>query len=199
MRAIEATNTNGNGRHASPPAKRSRWPLLVVAMLAGHVLILVTVVIIATRDPSFAVTPNYYENAVNWDESQAVKRASEKLGWRLEIVAADEADAAGRRAVTFALADATGAPIGNAAIDVNCFHPAPAPRPTRLTATTAADGKATQLLPIRHAGFWDFQCKAVAADGRTFVTTVTQYVNPPTRLAAATATATAATPQGATR
>ena len=194
MRAIDGIGSSGNGDGSGVPGakgrgKQSKWPLLVMALLGGHVAILVAVVVVATRDPSFAVTPNYYENAVNWDRSQAQKRASAKLGWKLEIVAADEADAKGRRAVTFALTDPTGAAIGNATLTVTCFHHARATEPTRLNMMTAADGRAIQLLPIRHAGFWDFQCNAVAPDGRMFTATVTQYVNPPVRLASSAATA----------
>ena len=189
MRSADGTAalSAGDGAPHPPrrPAKRSKWPLLVVALLAAHVMILVVVVLVATRDPSFAVTPNYYENAVHWDQSQAQRRASEKLGWRLEVAAADEAERDGSRAVTFTLADAAGTPLTGAKLDVTCFHHAHANQPVHLNATTAADGRATQVMPLRRAGFWDFQCLATAADGRTFTQTITQYVNPPVRLAKA--------------
>jgi nitrogen fixation protein FixH len=165
---------------AQPQKKWSKWPLLVVALLGGHVTILVAIVTVATRDPSFAVMPNYYENAVHWDQSQAALRASAKLGWKLENIPSDTSDALGRRTVTFALADAAGKPVANAKVDVTAFHHSHATTPTQLSFTTGVDGKATPVVSIRHAGFWSFQCTAVAADGKTtFTETVTQYINPP--------------------
>ena len=183
MRAIDGTS--GGSAHSlippMPPAWSSKWPLLVVALLGGHVLILVAVVMVATRDPSFAVVPNYYENAVAWDQQQAEKRESAKLGWQLKVTPADEVDLLNRRAITFMLTDASGAGVAGASLDVTCFHHSHATRPIRFSATTAADGQVTQWLTVRHAGFWDFACQAVAADGRKYVETVTLFVNPAMR------------------
>ena len=107
-------------------------------------------------------------------------RASAKLGWKLDLTPADGSDALGRRNVTFKLADAAGKPVGGAKVDMTAFHHSHATTPTRLSFTTGADGKATPLVSVRHAGFWNFQCTAVAADGSTtFTETVTQYINPP--------------------
>jgi nitrogen fixation protein FixH len=155
-----------------------------VALLSGHVIILAIVALVATRDPSFAVTPDYYEQAVAWDATQAAKRHSAQLGWKLQITPADEADALARRTVTFTLIDAVTTPVAKAKIDVICFHHSRANQAERFTLTTDDEGKASRAIPIRHAGFWDFQCKASAGE-KTFTTTLTQFINPPARLAAA--------------
>jgi hypothetical protein len=179
-------NGHGSAGRAAPAKGRSRWPFLVVALLAGHVLILAAVVLVATRDPSFAVTPDYYEQAVAWDATQAQKRASEKLGWKLDLLAGDEADRAAGRELSLTLRDASGAAIAGATIEVMCFHHSHATRPQRFTVTTAADGKALATTAIRHPGFWDFRCIARARD-QAFTTTITQSINPPVAHAERTA------------
>src|SRR3954466_7927827 len=90
------------------------WPLIVVGLLLGHVSIMVTAVILATGDKSFAVLPNYYEKAVNWDKNQAELRASEKLGWQVTLVPSPDVDPAGHRSLMLTLADATGHAVADA-------------------------------------------------------------------------------------
>jgi nitrogen fixation protein FixH len=160
-----------------PPPRRTpgKWPFIIVGLLLAHVLLMTVAVMIATHDPSFAVTPNYYEQAVNWDKDKAAKLASAQLGWTLRVEAAGRVDPLGRRAATFVLADAAGAPIPAAKLDVLFFHHAHAAEPQALSLTTASDGRAAQLLPMRHAGFYDFRCTAVAG-GKTFTATITQFV-----------------------
>jgi nitrogen fixation protein FixH len=132
-------------------------------------------VAIATRDRSFAVLPNYYDNAVHWDQDQAKKRASEQLGWKLEIFPAESIDPLGRRNVTLRLTDATGQPLP-ASIEVSYFHHAHANEPQTLSATTGSDGRASVAAPMRYAGFYDFRCTATAGK-QTFTTTLTQFVS----------------------
>ena len=54
-----------------------RWPTIIVALLAGHVVLMMWAVFKATADPNFVVIPNYYDKAVNWDKEQARRAASE--------------------------------------------------------------------------------------------------------------------------
>lgn len=68
-------NSNHDGRTKSQQSRRSRWPAIVVGMLAVHVLAMAGAVVIAVRSP-YQVVPNYYERAVNWDKDRAAAAAA---------------------------------------------------------------------------------------------------------------------------
>src|SRR5215207_5791090 len=101
MRATDAPATTPQHN-----PKRPRWPFIVAGLLVVHVALMTVAVVIATHDRSFAVLPNYDDNAVHWDRDQAKRRASAKLGWKLEIVPAETVDPIGRRNVSVRLTDA---------------------------------------------------------------------------------------------
>src|SRR6056297_599142 len=58
-----------------------RWGSLVVGMLTVQVVAGAFAIRLATRDPSVAVVPDYYQKALDWDDHVALRRASQKLGW----------------------------------------------------------------------------------------------------------------------
>lgn len=96
--------------------KRSIWPWLVVSLLSGHTLLIVTAVTLAVRDPSFAVVPDYYDKAVDYDHYKADLQASAELGWTLTIKPGSIVDEHGQRLVTADVLDRDGQPL--AGLDV---------------------------------------------------------------------------------
>jgi hypothetical protein len=58
-------------RPVARPARGWFWPVLIVTFLAGHATMLTLVVLIASRDPSHAVEPDYYEKGIAWDALRA--------------------------------------------------------------------------------------------------------------------------------
>ncbi len=95
---------------------------LVFGLLAMNFTIVGTTVTLATSDSHFAVEPDYYQRAVDWDLSQAELGASAALGWRATIDAADARSATGMRTVTVRVVDRRGAPIAGASVDAVVFH-----------------------------------------------------------------------------
>ena len=55
---------------SSPSRRRAawRWPAILLALLGGHAAICVAMIVVATNDPSFAVEPEYYTRALDWDD-----------------------------------------------------------------------------------------------------------------------------------
>ena len=163
-----ATEENTKNKRHSP------WPWIVVGLLASHVILMVAAAAMATRDRSFAVVPNYYEKGVNWDKTQAEKRASEKLGWKLTIGPSAHPDARGQRAVQVQLTDGSGRAIPSAKIELDYFHDSHANEQKNVTLSLEA-GKGEQSLAMPYTGFWEFHATATA-EGKTFVSTTTQWV-----------------------
>ena len=158
--------------------KRARWPWIIVGLLGGHVTIMVVAVIIATNDRSFAVVPNYYQRAVNWDQTQAQKRASEKLGWHVRVEASNQVDPIGRRAMSFVLTDADGKALDHAVLEIEYFHDSHGDeeKQVKLTPDATDPSRFTVLLPMRYAGNWEFHFTATAG-GKTFVAAATEFLS----------------------
>lgn len=154
-----------------------RWPTIIVALLAGHVVLMMWAVFKATADPNFVVIPNYYDKAVNWDKEQARRAASEKLGWRAEVVVDAKADALNRRNVTVNLVDATGAAVSVESIQLDGYHDADPSHPFTLKLTRSAPGVFTTQLPAIHGGFCQFNIEAKLGS-LEFVQSWRQYVAP---------------------
>jgi len=75
--------------NASPESRaRGRawvWPLGVVGMLCVSLTVCAITVVAAVGDPSYAVEPDYYQRAVDWDKQQAMLATSQALGWNTEF------------------------------------------------------------------------------------------------------------------
>ena len=93
------------------------WPVGLVALLAASAGANIALVIITSRDTSFAVEPNYYAKALAWDQTMAQQARNDALGWALSL-RIDPGDARGGKTVTVHLADRAGAPIEGAQVAV---------------------------------------------------------------------------------
>lgn len=137
-----------------------RWPVAIVGLLCVHAVAMVTVVFMATRDPSFSVEPNSYRKAVDWDISQARRRASEQLGWSAQIQVSPTADTIGRRQLSCRLTDKQGVAVVAATVQVEWFHHARAADRRRVTLEPEPDGSYSALLPMKRNGTWEFRITA---------------------------------------
>ncbi|QDU32102.1 FixH [Poriferisphaera corsica] len=83
------------------------WGGIIVLLLGGHATIMIGAAYLALSDRSHAVTPNYYERAVKWDETRAEQVKSDALGWDIEY-AFGEPDLTGERELVVRVKDAAG-------------------------------------------------------------------------------------------
>ncbi|MDE3054731.1 MAG: FixH family protein, partial [Gemmatimonadota bacterium] len=131
------------------------WPVGVAAILAATVGLNAWVYRVANDDPSFAVEPDYYRKAVDWDSTLAQRRQNLALGWRLAPRL--EAFTLERGALLqITLTDAGGAPIRDATVKVAAFFNARANDIVDSTLAPDSAGYAVRL-PVRHGGVWELQ------------------------------------------
>ena len=158
------------------PKTRSswRWPAIVIGLLVAHFILMMVTVLIATGDRSFTVLPKYYERALAWDQTQAKKRASDQLGWKLGIETSTKIDPLGKRKTTMTLNDAEGKPVAGAIADISYYHRTFAQQVETATLAMSAPGRFEMELPMRRSGFWEFRV-LVKADGHEFVTDLTHF------------------------
>ena len=82
------------------------WIVAVIGLLALNVTVCAVTVVAATKDPvASAVEPDYYQRAVEWDQTRAAWPPPDRVGWSLRA----EQTADGRVVFDLGLTDHTGA------------------------------------------------------------------------------------------
>src|SRR5512138_3082971 len=96
------------------------WPLgLTLALVlsaGGNVVFMV----LANRDASFAVEPDYYQKALDWDRTMAQEATNRALGWTARVEGTFPAPV-GRR-LTLRLLDRDGHAVDGAAVTLEALH-----------------------------------------------------------------------------
>lgn len=146
--------------------QRVRWPIFLVALLFGHMLIMMIGVTWALSMPSAIVTPIDFEDALAWDDLQADRRSSEKLGWKFTATPSVMTEINGDRRVVFELKDSDGLPIQNARLRVRLYHYAHANEAIDQDLLATAPGHYEAKLPMRRSGSWRLIANVTRDDER---------------------------------
>jgi len=136
------------------------WPIGLAGVLAATVAANIWVAVIANDDPSFAIEPDYYRKAVQWDTTLAQDRHNVSLGWRLtpamSAIAPD-----GTSLLSAQFTDSTGAAISGAVIRVAALAVARASDVHDMTLTPQAGaGDYAVRFDARRAGEWELRFDA---------------------------------------
>lgn len=148
------------------------WPVVIVALLVASAGANIAFMIVANGDATFAVEPDYYRKAVEWDRTMAQEARNAELGWTVSA-RLEPADAG--RARLFALVrDRAGAALTGADVRVEAFPSARA-REIASVALEPARGAGvyTGLLPSARPGLWELRVR-VTRDAEVFTRTITQ-------------------------
>ena len=132
------------------------WPIGITTVLAATVVANIWVMRVASDDPSFAIEPDYYRKAIEWDSTLAQARQDSILGWRLtpnlQVV-----DATGKTRLSATLTDSTGAPISGAVVKVAALPVARANEVHEVTLAAAGAGEYAAQLDSRREGRWELR------------------------------------------
>ena len=138
-----------------------QWPVAICAFLGLTVVVDLTTLYVASTHPTLAAEPDYYEKALRWDEEQAQLAASDKLGWRVEVVEFVKRPG-GFTEVSVQWLDRDGQPLTDAAPALETFH---VTRPKNIV-TADLEEKAPglyigQLTQATRPGLWqlNFRCQ----------------------------------------
>ncbi|MBY0396941.1 MAG: FixH family protein [Thermoleophilia bacterium] len=148
----EALKLAGKGR---------RWPAMVVGLIGLNASIVITTVVLATSDKSFAIEPDYYKKAVEWDRTARERGHAAELGWDINVsLNPAKARAAGPTLrVTLARpAQTTGqaaTPLDGAQVRIEAFPQARSG--WRISGAAAGIGKGVYDLdaPVNRPGVWE--------------------------------------------
>jgi nitrogen fixation protein FixH len=141
------------------------WPWALGSVLAVTMAGNIWVMRLAGADASFAVEPDYYRKAVDWDSTMAQSGRNTALGWDLDAKLAPPG-ADGHSRVTVVLRDVDGAPLDDAVIRLEATHNAQARRVLEATLQATGDGTYHALLPDARRGIWELRFEATRGADR---------------------------------
>lgn len=143
------------------------WPLIVIGLLGGLLVMNGVMLYVATRDPSFAVEKNYYQKALDWDEKRAQDAANDALGWAIAV----SLEAAGADVrVRATVADREGAPVSGAAVSLEAFHVARSAASREVKLAEESPGIYATTWPAMRPGIWEMRFR-VEQGGHVFTRT----------------------------
>jgi nitrogen fixation protein FixH len=135
------------------------WPLGLALALVASAALNISFAIVASRDASFAVEPDYYRKSLEWDRTMAQADANQALGWSLAVHAEPAADPGLLRLVV-TLRDRAGGRIDADLVTVEARHGARAAQVVAGTLAPATGDRYAADLPLRRAGLWELRLTA---------------------------------------
>ncbi len=154
----------------NPRAGRA-WPLIVVALLLGQVVLSGVTVLYAVSDPAFATEPDYYRKALSWDSDASRRRAAHELGWEIHLDVSTIESPLHNRNVRVLLRDRDGGPLRGADMTCEAFPHARAK--DRLTLSfREIDGAYEAELPVRRIGIWELRLTLRHGDRSASITKI---------------------------
>lgn len=140
---------------AQVSTRSSKWWLVPFGLLGATLVGWGVMIHLALDDPSFAVEPDYYQKAVDWDAHRARQLESERLGWSADVHVSDASR------LVIELADARGAPLRGADVRVESFHNARAAHISRHQLVEGEPGHYAVTVPPMRPGLWEIRVLAV--------------------------------------
>lgn len=130
---------------------RLLWPGMLFFLIGSIVAVNVVMLVVASRDPSFAVAPDYHKGGDNLAEIRQ-QHVNRDLGWSVSLTCelADSENAT----LDVRLDDAVGAPIEGATVSVRAFHQARAAKATIIRLVQRSPGVYVGVLAVDRTGHW---------------------------------------------
>lgn len=147
-----------------------QWPAGMAVILLLTVAANLYLLYAAGHDASFAIEPDYYRKAVDWDAHLAQEEHNRELGWSLHprigpLSREGDAD------LEIGLADRQGRPVSGASLHVTAIPVARASQPVEATLAESPDHRYAGRLSLRRVGLWELRVTAIR-EGDRFTRTV---------------------------
>lgn len=143
-----------------PAASGRAWPWIVVGFLLFCVTTQTILLVYATGDPSFVAEPDYYAQAVSWNERQAQEERNRELGWSLRV------EGLPGGALRARLVDAQGQPLEGATLELTYFHKARAGQRRSCQLSSEAPGVYAARLGALRPGLHELRFEVERAGQR---------------------------------
>jgi len=134
------------------------WPAALVAVLAVTVVANIAIYWTATHDRSFAVEPDYYQRAIDWDSTVARGQRSAALGWVADVRLAPPEGGQATLVVAFTAAD--GLPLDSLDVRAALSHNAEGANVHHARLAPTGPGLYATRIPSSAQGLWRVEVAA---------------------------------------
>jgi nitrogen fixation protein FixH len=144
------------------------WPAVIVALLLLSGITTFAVLFASRSDGGAQVIDNYYQRSVAWDSVATITRASDSLGWNVNVTI--RGDTPHERTGTVVITDRAGQAIEGLAGTVTVTRPQSAVTfgTHRFVRDDSVDTRYLFEFPYSEPGLWDLDVVA-SGDGERFV------------------------------
>jgi nitrogen fixation protein FixH len=125
------------------------WTLAIVGLLAGNVVAMVVLAVVANNGGT-QVIPAYYDKAAHFDDEIDRARASRILGWHAEVAMVAGGDAGLHFSIDVTLSDADGKAVDGAQVRITGYQRAHASDALDLALATSGGGHYRGGVPERN-------------------------------------------------
>jgi nitrogen fixation protein FixH len=174
-RRLPAALENNNMTTASTTKRHLFWPVLITSLICIHIVSVVTMVIVATHDRSFAIEPDYYQKGLHYEQTIEQQRENARLGWSVQLDLSRPLSGSNLRNVTCRIRDRNAKPLADAKVDLVAFAHLRADEKHRYSCVLLPDapGSYVGTLAFPDPGIWEF--RLVVTRGKdTFTSVVKQ-------------------------
>lgn len=139
------------------------WPLVLAGLLVGSAGANIGFMLIATSDPTFAVEPDYYKKAIDWDKTMAQEARNAELGWAVSA-RLEQAARPGHGRLVARVTDRAGAPVAGARVAVEAFPSARAGQVVSAALEPEGDGVYAAGIPLARPGLWELRVRVTRGE-----------------------------------
>jgi len=148
------------------------WPLVLAGLLVGSAGANIGFMLIATSDPTFAVEPDYYRKAIDWDKTMAQETRNAELGWAVSA-RLEQAARPGQGRLVARVTDRAGAPVTGARVAVEAFPSARAGQVVTAALEPEGNGVYAGGIPLGRPGLWELRVRVTRGE-QVFTRTLSQ-------------------------
>lgn len=162
FQAVVGTSASPRRVRSASRGKSGRaWPIIILGLILLNVAVCTVTVVAAVMSSRTATTEsNYYQKALEWDHTQAERRASEALGWSVHLEAIAPNAGHGRWLLA-EVADREGRPLSGARLSAEVFHRADPRGRVKVELTEVSEGVYRAFVPIDQHGTWEVITRTV--------------------------------------
>ncbi|MHC5004187.1 MAG: FixH family protein [Planctomycetota bacterium] len=139
--------------------KTMMLPALLIVLIASTVIVHVVMLVVATRDQSFAVTGGG-DRDESWSERVRKKRENERLGWSATATLTAPTAPGGPAMLEIAMLDDDARPLRGARVRVTAFHKARPNERVEADLGERGEGRYVGALVPARAGVWRVALRA---------------------------------------
>jgi nitrogen fixation protein FixH len=157
------------------PSRHLFWPIFLSSLIGIHIVSVIVMVVVATRDSSFAVEPDWYQKGLHYEQTAQQQHENSRLGWSVRLDVSRPLTGTNQRNVSCTVLDRAGKPVENATVDLVAFAHLHGSNRTSSVMLPHDGGTYMTTFAFQDPGVWEFRL-AITRGRETFTQIVKREI-----------------------